>query len=280
MTTAHSTGSAETELRRLLEIMAALRDPEHGCPWDKQQDFASIAPYTIEEAYEVADAITRDDFAGLKDELGDLLFQVVYHARMAEEAGQFSFAEVARTISDKMIRRHPHVFGRPAAGLDAGVVVRDAADQSAAWEVHKNAERAARAETGALAGVPAGLPALMRATKLTARAARVGFDWPDATAVLEKLDEEIAELRAELPEARPERLADEMGDLLFVLANLARKLDLDPEACLRHANFKFLNRFNAMEQTTASAGKTLAEMSLDEMEEGWQGIKRNQSMKR
>ncbi|MBV9252061.1 MAG: nucleoside triphosphate pyrophosphohydrolase, partial [Acetobacteraceae bacterium] len=229
--TGHPSAPAETELRRLLDIMAALRDPATGCPWDKQQTFATIAPYTIEEAYEVADAIARGDVAALPDELGDLLFQVVYHARMAEEAGHFAFADVARTIADKMIRRHPHVFGDAAA--------RDAASQSAAWEAQKSAERAARAEAGILAGVPAALPALMRAAKLTARAARVGFDWPDAAAVLDKLDEEIAELRAELPEARTERLADEVGDLLFVLANLARKLDLDPEVCLRQANLKF-----------------------------------------
>lgn len=256
---------AETELRRLLNVMAALRHPDTGCPWDKEQSFPTIAPYTIEEAYEVADAIARGDLAGLPDELGDLLFQVVYHARMAEEAGRFDFADVARAITDKMIRRHPHVFGDAAA--------RDAAEQTTAWEAHKHAERAARAETGTLAGVPDGLPALTRAAKLTSRAARVGFDWPDAAAVLAKLDEEVAELRAELPEAHPERLADEVGDLLFVLANLARKLGLDPEACLRQANLKFCKRFNGMEQAAASAGKTLAEMSLEEMEIEWQKVK-------
>jgi nucleoside triphosphate diphosphatase len=262
--------SAETELRRLLGIMAALRDPRAGCPWDREQNFASIAPYTIEEAYEVADAIARGDLGGLSDELGDLLFQVVYHARMAEESGRFGFAEVAAAICAKMIRRHPHVFGDAAA--------RDAAEQSAAWETHKSAERTARAETGALAGVPVGLPALTRAAKLTARAARVGFDWPDVASVLSKLDEEVAELRAELPDARPERLADEVGDLLFVVANLARKLDLDPEACLRGANLKFLNRFNAIEQAAASVGRTLAEMSLEDMEEEWQKIKHNKGL--
>jgi nucleoside triphosphate diphosphatase len=262
--------SAEAELRRLLDIMAALRDAAHGCPWDKEQSFATIAPYTVEEAYEVADAVARADFAGLPDELGDLLFQVVYHARMAEEAGRFDFAHVARTISDKMIRRHPHVFGDAAA--------RNAAEQSVAWEAHKSAERAAKAETGALAGVPVGLPALTRAAKLTARAARVGFDWPDASAVLSKLDEEVAEVRAELSDAKPERLADEVGDLLFVIANLARKLDLDPEACLRQANLKFQRRFNAMEQDTASAGKTLSDMSLADMEEIWQKIKQNKKV--
>jgi ATP diphosphatase len=262
--------NAEAELRRLLDIMAALRDPDRGCPWDKEQTFETIAPYTIEEAYEVADAIARADFAGLPDELGDLLFQVVYHARMAEEAGRFGFAEVARVIADKMVRRHPHVFGDAA--------VRSAAEQTESWEALKKAERATRAETGALAGVPAGLPALTRAAKLTSRAARVGFDWPDAAAVLAKLDEEVAELRAELPDARPERLADEVGDLLFVLANLARKLDLDPEACLQRANLKFSNRFDAIEQAAAIAGKTLAEMSLEEMEDQWQKIKHNKRL--
>ena len=249
------------ELRRLLDIMAALRDPAHGCPWDRTQRFATIAPYTIEEAYEVADAIARDDMPGLKDELGDLLFQVIYHARMAEEAGQFAFADVARAIADKMVRRHPHVFDDAAPG---------------SWEAQKQAEREQRAETGTLAGVPLALPALTRAAKLTARAARVGFDWPDAAAVLDKLDEEIAEVRAELPAADPIRLLDEVGDLLFVLANLARKLDLDPETCLRQANAKFTRRFEAMERDAATAGQSLAEMELDAMEEGWQIVKRRE----
>jgi ATP diphosphatase len=259
---------AEAELRRLLDIMAALRDPATGCPWDVEQNFDTIAPYTIEEAYEVADAIARRDFAALPDELGDLLLQVVYHARMAEEAGHFAFADVARAIADKMVRRHPHVFGDAAA--------RDAGMQHAAWEAQKASERAARAETGTLAGVPTALPALVRAAKLTARAARVGFDWPNAEAVLEKLDEETAELRAELDQADPARLADEVGDLLFVLANLARKLKLDPEACLRQANLKFARRFNAMEQLTEVAGKTLADLTLAEMELLWQQVKRGE----
>jgi ATP diphosphatase len=257
--------SAEAELRRLLDIMAALRDPAAGCPWDKTQTFDTIAPYTIEEAYEVADAIAQRDFAALPDELGDLLFQVVYHARMAEEAGHFAFADVAKSISDKMIRRHPHVFGDAAA--------RDAAAQTAAWEAQKSAERAARRQSGALAGVPTALPALTRAVKLTNRAARVGFDWPDASQVLEKLDEEIQELKAELPDADPTRLTDEVGDLLFVLANLARKLNLDPETCLRHANDKFSRRFNAMEQNFEFQARSLSELTLDEMEAGWQRVK-------
>jgi ATP diphosphatase len=258
----------EAELRRLLDVMAALRDPATGCPWDKQQSFDSIAPYTIEEAYEVADAIARRDFAALPEELGDLLFQVVYHAQMADEAGFFSFAEVAEAITEKMVRRHPHVFGAAAA--------RDAAAQTSAWEEHKRAERAARAEHGTLAGIPLGLPALTRADKLTRRAARVGFDWPDAEAVLAKLDEEIAELRAELPAADPARLADEVGDLLFVVVNLARKLDLDPEACLRGANTKFLRRFNFVEASLAAEGRTPAEASLAEMELAWQAAKKRE----
>jgi ATP diphosphatase len=261
-------GIAEAELRRLLDIMAALRHPDDGCPWDREQSFATIAPYTIEEAYEVADAIARRDFSALPDELGDLLFQVVYHARMAEEAGRFGFADVAARIADKMIRRHPHVFGDAAA--------RDAGAQTAAWEAQKHAERLARAETGSLAGVPVGLPALTRAAKLTSRAARVGFDWPNAGAVLDKLDEEVAEVRAELAAADPARLADEVGDLLFVLANLARKLDLDPETCLHQANQKFERRFQRMEQIIESKQLTLAETSLEEMETAWQQVKRSE----
>ncbi len=257
----------ETPLDRLIAVMAALRDPATGCPWDQVQDFASIAPYTIEEAYEVADAIARGpEPAALQDELGDLLLQVVYHARMAEERGWFAFQDVAQGITDKMIRRHPHVFGDAAA--------RDAGAQTAAWEAQKASERAQRAETGVLAGIPVGLPALTRAAKLTRRAARVGFDWPDAAAVLDKLEEEAAELRAELPDARPERLADELGDLLFVLANLARKLELDPEAVLRGANEKFTRRFNSIEQALASEGRTPAEATLEEMEAAWQAAKR------
>jgi nucleoside triphosphate diphosphatase len=260
--------TAEAELRRLLDIMAALRHPTLGCPWDREQRFSTIAPYTIEEAYEVADAIARRDFAALPDELGDLLFQVVYHARMAEEDGRFNFANVARGIADKMIRRHPHVF--------AGAEARDEATQTTAWEAQKNAERVARAETGSLAGLAVDLPALTRATKLTARAARVGFDWPDVASVLVKLDEEINELRAELAGGDPARLADEVGDLLFVLANLARKLGLDPESCLRQGNRKFERRFNMMERYVESKQLTLTEMSLTAMEAAWQEVKRTE----
>ena len=252
-------------LERLLAIMAALRHPDTGCPWDKQQDFASIAPYTIEEAYEVADAIGRNDIVALKDELGDLLFQVVYHARLAEERSAFAFTDVAAAIGEKMVRRHPHVFGDEPARADAA--------HSAAWEEGKAAERAARAERGVLAGVPRALPALTRAEKLTKRAARVGFDWPDADAVLAKLEEELAELRAELPAADPDRLEDELGDILFVLANLARKLSLDPEAALRRANEKFSTRFAAVEQLLAHEGQTPAEAGLAAMETAWQHVK-------
>ncbi len=264
--------AAEAELRRLLDIMAALRTPGTGCPWDIAQSFETIAPYTIEEAYEVADAIARRDFAALPDELGDLLFQVVYHARMAEEAGRFGFADVARAIADKMVRRHPHVFGDAAA--------RDAGAQSAAWEEQKRAERAARSETGVLAGVAVGLPALTRAAKLSARAARVGFDWPDAATVLDKLAEETAELRAELAGADAARLADEMGDMLFVLANLARKLGLDAEGCLRAANEKFARRFTGVETLLAARGMALADAGLEAMEAAWGEVKREERTRR
>lgn len=256
--------SPSAELLRLLSIMARLRAPD-GCPWDRVQDFASIAPYTVEEAHEVADAIARNDSAGLKDELGDLLLQVVYHAQMAGEVGWFGFADVAQSINDKMVRRHPHVFGEEGA--------RDVAAQNTAWDLQKVAERAARAETGTLAGVAANLPALTRAAKLTRRAARVGFDWPGPAEVLDKLEEEARELRAELPEADPAKLADEVGDLLFVLANLARKLDLDPEVCLRGANAKFERRFGAIESGLAEEGRTPAEADLEEMEARWAAAK-------
>lgn len=250
----------------LLDIMARLRHPTEGCPWDVAQDFASIAPYTVEEAYEVADAIRRGpEPAILLDELGDLLLQVVYHARMAEERGWFTFADVAAGISAKMVRRHPHVF--------ADAEVAGAAAQTDAWEASKAAERAARQEIGTLAGVAPGLPALTRAAKLTKRAARVGFDWPDAGAVLDKLDEETAELRHELPGADPARLTDELGDMLFVMANLARKLDLDPEATLAAANAKFERRFAAVEAALAEQGLSPADAGLDAMEAEWSHAK-------
>ncbi len=259
---------AAQELARLLEIMARLRDPAHGCPWDLAQDFATIAPYTIEEAYEVADAIAQDDMAALPDELGDLLFQVVFYARMAEEAGQFAFADVARAIADKMVRRHPHVFGDVAA--------RSAGMAAGGWEGLKAQERAARAEHGVLAGVPVGLPALTRAEKLSKRAARVGFDWPDVHAVLEKLTEETDELRVEFEAADPARLADELGDMLFVMANLARKLGLDPEACLRGANEKFARRFAGVEAMLAQEGRSPADTTLADMEGLWKEVKKTE----
>ncbi len=256
----------EAPIQALINVMAALRDPETGCPWDKEQDFATIAPYTIEEAYEVRAAIAAGDPAQLKDELGDLLFQVVYHAQMAQERGWFAFDEVAEAIKDKMIRRHPHVFGDEAA--------RTAGAQTAAWEAQKAAERASLAQHGALEGVAAALPALKRAQKLTNRAARVKFDWPDAEAVLDKLDEEIAELRAELAARKPERLADELGDMLFVLVNLARKLGQDAETCLEGANEKFMRRFGRVEALLAARGKTPRDSTLEEMENLWAEAKK------
>lgn len=254
--------TALRETERLLALMAALRQPKSGCPWDMVQTFDTIAPYTIEEAYEVADAIARRDMVALPDELGDLLFQVVYHARMAEEAGLFSFADVARAITDKMIRRHPHVFPREAS-----------APGPLEWEAQKQLERRARNEHGTLAGIPVGLPALTRALKISQRAARVGFDWPGPERVLEKLEEEVAEVRAELPGGDPARLTDEVGDLLFVVANLARKLGLDPEACLRLANDKFERRFDGVETRLAEQGKALADATLVQMEAEWAAVK-------
>ena len=256
---------------RLLWVMARLRAPEGGCPWDLEQDFSTIAPYTIEEAYEVADAIARGEMADLADELGDLLLQVVYHAQMAREAGHFDFEAVAERIAAKMIRRHPHVFG------DA--VVADAAEQTDAWEAAKAAERATRAAGGGslLDDVPLALPALTRAAKLQKRAARAGFDWPDVEPVLAKLDEEIAELRAELAAGRtPARVSDELGDLLFAAVNLARHLGVDPEHALRATNRKFERRFRAIEQALAATGRRAEEAPLDELEALWQQAKRSE----
>ncbi|GBR01016.1 nucleotide pyrophosphohydrolase MazG [Gluconacetobacter liquefaciens NRIC 0522] len=254
---------AAQALSRLLDIMARLRDPVSGCPWDREQDFASIAPYAIEEAYEVEDTIARQDWAALPDELGDLLLQVVYHARMGEEASLFDFATVAGMIGDKMVRRHPRVFG-------------DAALAPGQWEDGKEQERLARRERGTLAGIPTALPALLRARKLSARAARVGFDWPEAKDVAEKVDEEIAELKVELDSGDRDRIADELGDVLFTLATLARKLDLDPEACLRQANAKFTRRFTGVEQHLAERGMTPADSTLADMEAAWQAVKRQE----
>ena len=258
-------------LARLLEIMARLRDPQGGCPWDREQNFSTIAPYTIEEAYEVADAIARRDPAALKDELGDLLFQVVFHARMAEEAGMFAFDDVAGAIADKMERRHPHVFG--------AAEVASVAAQNEAWEAHKAAERRDRAlATGAagsvLDGVAHALPALLRADKIQKRAARIGFDWPDARPVFDKLKEEIAELETEVRKpAERGALEDEMGDILFAAANLARKLDIDPEAALRHATAKFERRFRRVETLAAEHA---VGSDLDSLEALWQRVKREE----
>ena len=247
--------------------MARLRDPERGCPWDLEQSFATIAPYTVEEAYEVADAIERGDLHDLKDELGDLLLQVVFHARMAEEQGVFGFEDVVGAICDKMIRRHPHVFAEAA--------YRDVGEQNLAWESIKAEERAAkgRAES-VLDDVPAGLPALTRAVKLTRRAGRVGFDWPDPPAVLDKLHEEVAELEVEIAAGDHAKAREELGDLLFVCANLARKLDLDPEDALRAANAKFIRRFGHIERSLAADGRKPEQSTLEEMEALWVEAKR------
>jgi ATP diphosphatase len=256
---------------RLLEIMARLRNPDGGCPWDLEQNFASIAPYTIEEAYEVAEAIACGDMAELRDELGDLLLQVVFHARMAEEKDLFDFEAVAQSISDKMIRRHPHVF--------AGETVESTAAQTVSWEHQKASERAAKAarsghEPSALDGVSVALPAQTRAVKLARRAARVGFDWPDRLPVLAKLDEEIGELRREIEDgAEPGRLEDELGDVLFSVANLARHLDIDPEAALRRTNAKFEHRFRHVEKRLREAGRALEDATLEEMDRLWEEAK-------
>ena len=266
-------------IERLLEVMRRLRAPEDGCPWDVEQTFESIAPYTIEEAYEVADAIARKDLPDLKDELGDLLLQVVYHARIAEERAAFAFSDVVRAICDKMVRRHPHVFG-DAERVD--------------WEGVKAAEKAARAaergESGdapksILEDVPVALPALTRAEKLQKRAARVGFDWPDARAVLDKIAEEAAELTeaaeaaaGATPDAQ-DAVEEEFGDLLFVMANLARHLRVDPETALRRANQKFMRRFGYIEAQAAAAGRALDTMTLDEMEALWDAAKRAERAK-
>lgn len=240
-------------VERLVAIMARLRDPERGCDWDVAQTWATIAPYTIEEAYEVADAIARDDAADLKDELGDLLLQVVFHSRIAEEAGAFTLDDVVASISEKMERRHPHIFGD--------------ATQSPGWEQLKAAERSGKSDASALAGVAAGLPALMRAVKLQKRAARVGFDWPDADGSRAKLHEEIEEVDA----ATGDEIEDEIGDLLFAAVNWARHLGVDPETALRRGNAKFERRFRAME---AIAGESFPALSLDDKEALWQRVKR------
>jgi ATP diphosphatase len=240
-------------IERLVAIMAQLRDPQHGCDWDVAQTWETIAPYTIEEAYEVADAIARSDTADLKDELGDLLLQVVFHSRIAEEAGAFTLRDVVKSISDKMERRHPHIFGDATRPPD--------------WEELKAMERAGKADSSALAGVAVGLPALMRSVKLQKRAARVGFDWPDPSGPLAKVFEEIDEVRS----AGAADMEEEIGDLIFAVVNWARHLDIDPEAALREGNAKFERRFRAMEEI---AGDTFPSLSLDEQETLWRQVKR------
>ena len=256
-----------TKIDDLLAIMARLRDPDSGCPWDVEQDFKTIAPYTIEEAYEVADAIERGDMGALRDELGDLLFQVVYHARMAEEDGDFDFADVLASVCDKMIRRHPHVFGDETG-------IRSAGQQTEAWESHKARERDTKGHS-ILADVPLALPALVRAEKLQKRAARVGFDWPEVSQVLDKIEEEIKELRFELEKspAPRETVAEELGDLMFALVNLGRWLEVDPEEALRATNAKFVKRFRFIEQELAARERDIRKASLEEMEALWSHAK-------
>jgi ATP diphosphatase len=253
-------------IEKLLHIMQRLRDPKGGCPWDLEQTFATIAPYTIEEAYEVADAIARKDHGALCDELGDLLFQVVFHARMAEEAGAFTFGNVVAAICHKMERRHPHVFG------DAFIA--SAAEQTRAWEDHKARERSVSDAPGALDDVPLALPALMRAAKLGKRAARVGFDWPDLQGSRAKVSEELAELDAELATGgAPERRHHEVGDLLLAVVNLARHLDIDPEEALRASNDRFASRFRSMERKAAERGQSLRELDTRALDDLWEEAK-------
>jgi nucleoside triphosphate diphosphatase len=275
--------SETASLAQLLDIMARLRDRARGCPWDLEQTFATIARYTIEEAYEVADAIERNDLADLKDELGDLLFQVVFHARMAEEAGAFAFDDVVRAICDKMVRRHPHVFGETR--------IASSAEQTELWEKIKSEERAAAPQGGASLGrpprgvplrglprgvlddVPVGLPALTRAAKLGKRAASVGFDWPDTAGVRAKVDEELAELDAAVAAGDDAGAAAEMGDLLFTVANWCRHLELDPETCVRAANRKFAGRFRTVEEAVASSGREWTEHDAAELDALWERAK-------
>jgi ATP diphosphatase len=257
-------------LPRLLAVMAWLRDRQHGCPWDIDQTFQTIAPYTIEEAYEVADAIERNDMPALKEELGDLLLQVVYHAQIAHEAHAFGFADVAAAIAEKMIDRHPHVFG------DATIDTSEA--QTVSWEARKAAERAAKQTaqpSGALDGVARALPALLRAEKIQKRASRVGFDWADTAPVIDKIEEELGELRAEITAGTVDqaRLTDELGDVLFAVANLARHCKVDPEAALRATNDKFERRFGYIERQLAAQGRKPTDATLDEMESLWQDAK-------
>ena len=253
-------------IERLLEIMRRLRDPKNGCPWDIEQTFDTIAPYTIEEAYEVADAIERKDWPELEGELGDLLLQTVYHTAMGEEDGKFSFQSVVRAISNKMVARHPHVFGDESRDKSAEQQTRD-------WEAIKAAERAGKKQGGALDGVAVGLPSLLRAYKLQNRAARVGFDWPSTDQVIDKIQEEAAELVEARDELTHEEMAEEFGDLMFVMANLARHLKIEPEEALRAANAKFTRRFEGVEAKLTEIGKTPAQSDLAEMDALWDAVK-------
>jgi len=253
-------------IERLLEIMRRLRDPETGCPWDIEQDFATIAPYTIEEAYEVADAIERADWAELEGELGDLLLQSVYHTQMGAEAGHFTFQSVVRNISDKMVARHPHVFGDESRE-------KSAEQQTADWEAIKAKERAGKAQGGALDGVAIGLPALLRAYKLQKRAARVGFDWPTTDQVIAKITEEATELVEARETLTQTEVEEEFGDLMFVMANLGRHLGIEPEAALRAANAKFTRRFEGVEAKLRDLGKTPTDSDLAEMDALWDAVK-------
>ncbi|RXV66575.1 nucleoside triphosphate pyrophosphohydrolase [Roseovarius sp. A46] len=256
---------------RLIEIMARLRDPETGCPWDIEQDFASIAPYTIEEAYEVADAIERGDWGDLRAELGDLLLQAVFHAQIARDKGLFDIEDVANAISDKMIARHPHVFREENRDKSAEQQTRD-------WEAVKAAERAASGENGTLDGVALGLPALLRAVKLQKRAARVGFDWPETSHVLRKIEEEVQELHEASEGGNPDEIEEEFGDLLFVMANLARHMKLCPETALRRANAKFTRRFARIEALLAEDGRRPEESDLAEMDALWNAAKAEEKL--
>ena len=251
-----------TPIDRLLAIMSRLRDPQRGCPWDVQQSFETIAPYTIEESYEVADAIERKDMNGLRDELGDLLFQVVFHAQMARERGAFDFDAVATAICDKMERRHPHVFG------DATIETAEA--QTIAWDEQKRRERAAK-HASVLADVPIGLPALTRANKLGKRAGEVGFEWPDVTGALDKVGEELRELRVEITAGKEDRaaIADELGDVLFCIVNVCRYLKVDPEEALRATNAKFERRFGYVEERLKARGSSPDQATLEEMDRLW-----------
>ncbi len=251
-------------MQQLLDIMQRLRDPEKGCPWDVRQDFSSIAPYTIEEAYEVADAIARGDMRDLKDELGDLLFQVAFHAQMAMEQGTFDFDDVHQAACEKMVRRHPHVFD--------DLVIEDAEHQKRVWEDYKSQERKDKGEHSLMDGIPAGMPELRRAVKLQKRAAKVGFDWAAPGPVLDKFEEELVEVREAMETGDRDAIEDELGDLMQVATNLARQLNIDPGSALRRANAKFERRFRAMEEA-AGGQDALQELELDEMEELWQQIK-------